>query len=68
MGGKEADRERLDLLALACQTEITPVATFMLAKELSNAVYPRSSAGWTSTQFCPSLGGRQNAHFGRGEP
>jgi hypothetical protein len=31
-----------DLLALAWQTEITRVSTFMLAKELSNAVYPRS--------------------------
>jgi hypothetical protein len=31
-----------DLLALAWQTEITRTATFMLAKELSNAVYPKS--------------------------
>jgi hypothetical protein len=31
-----------DLLALAWQTEITRVSTFMLAKELSNAVYPKS--------------------------
>jgi hypothetical protein len=31
-----------DLIALAWQTEITRVSTFMLAKELSNAVYPRS--------------------------
>jgi hypothetical protein len=31
-----------DLLALAWQTEITRVGTFMLAKELSNAVYPKS--------------------------
>jgi hypothetical protein len=32
-----------DLLALAWQTEITRISTFMLAKELSNAVYPKSS-------------------------
>ena len=31
-----------DLLALAWQTEITRTSTFMLAKELSNAVYPKS--------------------------
>jgi hypothetical protein len=31
-----------DLMVLAWQTEITRVSTFMLAKELSNAVYPRS--------------------------
>jgi uncharacterized protein DUF1552 len=31
-----------DLLALAWQTEITRVSTFMVAKELSNAVYPKS--------------------------
>src|SRR5262245_60769249 len=31
-----------DLLALAWQTEITRISTFMLAKELSNAVYPKS--------------------------
>jgi hypothetical protein len=31
-----------DLLALAWQTEITRTSTFMLAKELSNAVYPNS--------------------------
>ncbi|MEJ0038134.1 MAG: DUF1552 domain-containing protein [Gammaproteobacteria bacterium] len=31
-----------DLLALAWQTEITRASTFMLAKELSNAVYPKS--------------------------
>jgi hypothetical protein len=31
-----------DLLALAWQTEITRTATFMMAKELSNAVYPKS--------------------------
>jgi len=31
-----------DLLALAWQTEITRVSTFLLAKELSNAVYPKS--------------------------
>ena len=31
-----------DLLALAWQTEITRISTFMLAKELSNAVYPNS--------------------------
>ena len=31
-----------DLMALAWQTEITRISTFMLAKELSNAVYPRS--------------------------
>ena len=32
----------LDLLALAWQTGITRIGTFMLAKELSNAVYPKS--------------------------
>ncbi|MEO6186387.1 MAG: DUF1552 domain-containing protein [Steroidobacteraceae bacterium] len=32
----------LDLTALAWQTEITRISTFMLAKELSNAVYPKS--------------------------
>jgi hypothetical protein len=32
----------LDLMALAWQTEITRISTFMLAKELSNAVYPKS--------------------------
>ena len=31
-----------DLLALAWQTEITRTSTFLLAKELSNAVYPKS--------------------------
>jgi Protein of unknown function (DUF1552) len=31
-----------DLLALAWQTEITRVSTFMMADELSNAVYPKS--------------------------
>jgi hypothetical protein len=31
-----------DLLALAWQTGITRISTFMLAKELSNAVYPKS--------------------------
>jgi hypothetical protein len=31
-----------DLLALAWQTEITRISTFMVAKELSNAVYPKS--------------------------
>ncbi|HEY4212406.1 MAG TPA: DUF1552 domain-containing protein [Steroidobacteraceae bacterium] len=31
-----------DLLALAWQTEITRTTTFMLAKELSNTVYPKS--------------------------
>jgi len=31
-----------DLMALAWQTEITRVSTFMIAKELSNAVYPKS--------------------------
>lgn len=31
-----------DLLALAWQTEITRTSTFMMAKELSNAVYPKS--------------------------
>jgi hypothetical protein len=31
-----------DLLALAWQTEITRIGTFMMAKELSNAVYPKS--------------------------
>ena len=31
-----------DLIALAWQTEITRVSTFLLAKELSNAVYPKS--------------------------
>jgi hypothetical protein len=31
-----------DLLALAWQTEITRISTFMIAKELSNAVYPKS--------------------------
>src|SRR6185369_4956875 len=32
-----------DLMALAWQTEITRVSTFMVAKELSNAVYPKST-------------------------
>jgi Protein of unknown function (DUF1552) len=32
----------MDLMALAWQTEITRISTFMLAKELSNAVYPKS--------------------------
>ena len=31
-----------DLLALAWQTEITRISTFIMAKELSNAVYPKS--------------------------
>ena len=31
-----------DLLALAWQTQITRISTFMVAKELSNAVYPKS--------------------------
>ena len=31
-----------DLMALAWQTEITRISTFMMAKELSNAVYPKS--------------------------
>jgi hypothetical protein len=31
-----------DLMALAWQTEITRISTFMVAKELSNAVYPKS--------------------------
>ena len=31
-----------ELMALAWQTEITRITTFMLAKELSNAVYPKS--------------------------
>jgi hypothetical protein len=31
-----------ELLALAWQTEITRISTFMIAKELSNAVYPKS--------------------------
>lgn len=31
-----------DLMALAWQTEITRVGTFLMAKELSNAVYPKS--------------------------
>jgi hypothetical protein len=31
-----------DLLALAWQTDITRISTFMLAKELTNAVYPKS--------------------------
>ncbi len=31
-----------DLLTLAWQTEITRISTFMVAKELSNAVYPKS--------------------------
>jgi len=31
-----------DLMALAWQTDITRISTFMLAKELSNAVYPKS--------------------------
>ena len=31
-----------DLMALAWQTEITRTTTFMMAKELSNAVYPKS--------------------------
>jgi hypothetical protein len=31
-----------DLLALAWQTDFTRTSTFMLAKELSNAVYPKS--------------------------
>jgi hypothetical protein len=32
-----------DLLTLAWQTEITRISTFMIAKELSNAVYPKSN-------------------------
>lgn len=36
-------KQMYDLIALAWQTEITRIATFMLAKELSNAVYPNSS-------------------------
>jgi hypothetical protein len=32
-----------DLTALAWQSEITRVSTFLMAKELSNAVYPKSS-------------------------
>jgi hypothetical protein len=31
-----------DLMALAWQTEITRISTFIVAKELSNAVYPNS--------------------------
>jgi hypothetical protein len=31
-----------DLMTLAWQTEITRISTFMIAKELSNAVYPKS--------------------------
>ena len=31
-----------DLLTLAWQTDITRISTFMIAKELSNAVYPQS--------------------------
>lgn len=31
-----------DLMVLAWQTEITRISTFMVAKELSNAVYPKS--------------------------
>jgi len=31
-----------DLTALAWQTEITRISTFLMAKELSNAVYPKS--------------------------
>lgn len=31
-----------DLIAIAWQTEISRISTFMLAKELSNAVYPKS--------------------------
>lgn len=31
-----------DLMALAWQTEITRISSFMMAKELSNAVYPKS--------------------------
>jgi Protein of unknown function (DUF1552) len=31
-----------DLMALAWQTEITRISTFLMAKELSNAVYPKS--------------------------
>jgi hypothetical protein len=31
-----------DLMALAWQTEITRIGTFLMAKELSNAVYPKS--------------------------
>jgi hypothetical protein len=31
-----------DLMALAWQTEITRISTFIVAKELSNAVYPKS--------------------------
>ena len=31
-----------DLMTLAWQTEITRISTFMVAKELSNAVYPKS--------------------------
>jgi hypothetical protein len=32
-----------ELMALAWQTDLTRVSTFMVAKELSNAVYPRSN-------------------------
>jgi hypothetical protein len=32
-----------ELMALAWQTDLTRVSTFMMAKELSNAVYPRSN-------------------------
>jgi hypothetical protein len=32
-----------DLLVLAWQTDITRISTFMVAKELSNAVYPKSN-------------------------
>ena len=39
---EEHIRLMFDLLALAWQTEISRVSTFMLAKELSNAVYPKS--------------------------
>jgi hypothetical protein len=39
---EEHIRLMYDLLALAWQTEITRTSTFLLAKELSNAVYPNS--------------------------
>lgn len=39
---EEHIRLMYELLALAWQTEITRISTFMIAKELSNAVYPKS--------------------------
>ena len=39
---EEHIRLMYELLALAWQTEITRISTFMMAKELSNAVYPKS--------------------------